>query len=419
MSEKNMWYQHQQKLIDENPNKRLVAFGCGAGKTRTILQLCKQHGGERSPVTIVAPKTQVLDKTWEREQEKTGIKLNVSILSKEQFKLRKPADCEILVLDESHFFVGVLPATRRKKGVEYPRTSILFDEVIRYIEEKKPRVIYLASATPFPQPMALYAVARIFGEKWDFFKFRNVFYVYVPRIGRGVWVPRRDAVTKEKMLKYAGKFGSFGRLQDFFDVPEQTHKDVFVGMSVEQKAKAKDLPLFYPDPLVLVGKRHQLEQGIFEGEPLPENKTHEIVELAKEFEKIVVFVRYKKQIEHLREVLDEKTKHMILVLDGETKDRRELFRLAEETDKCIVIAQAQISTGYELPSFRCTVFASQSYSFVDYEQALGRTLRANGLAKNVYVHLLAGPVDKAVLSCVRDKRDFNEALYGRDETTKE
>lgn len=404
------WYAHQQKLLDENPTQKLVAFGCGGGKTRTILQLCKNQNAQK--VLVIAPKTQVLDQTWERELKKIGLKLNLEVISKEQFKKRQPI-CDVLVIDESHFAVGVQATTHWSQKIEVPKVSQIYEAVTMYIETVKPRCVYLASATPFPQPMALYAVARMFGKKWDYFKFRKAFYFNVPTIGRGVWMPKKDEATKQLLADYAKPFGVFGRLQDFFDVPEQTHKEVFVGVTGIQIAELRALPLLYPEPLALISKRHQLEQGIFEDEMVEENKTGEIIELAREFDKILVFARYTKQIEHLERELKMKCKdHIILTLTGATVDRRALIERAERSnEKTIVIAQSQISTGYELPSFRCTVFASLSYSFVDYEQSLGRTLRANHLAKNVYVSLIAGEIDAAVLECVKDKRDFNELLF--------
>lgn len=400
-------YEHQQKVIKENPQKRLIAFGCGGGKTRTVLELAKGKGR----ILIVAPKTQVQDRTWEREAVKMGVALPMTVVSKEAFKKNKPA-CDVLVLDESHFAMGVLPSTKQVKRVKVPKTSQIYQDILEYIREVKPSYIYMASATPLPQPMALYAMATLFGAKWDYFKFREAFYVQVPRLGWDVWLPKKDKKSKDHLLKLAKQFGTFGRLEDFFDVPEQTHKTVDVGETAEQKKSLRELRLMYPDPLSQLGRRHQLEQGIFENEMVAQNKLDEVFELAKEFPKLLVFAKYTKQIDFLQFALQVKfPDRSIWVLDGRTNARGVLLRLAEESADCIVIAQSQVSTGYELPSFRCTVFASMSYSFVDYEQALGRTLRANRLAKNVYVYLLAGDVDKAVLKCVQGKRDFNERLF--------
>ena len=407
-------YMHQKELVERDPPRWLVGTGCGTGKTRTVLSLCRGKGS----VLVVAPKTQVLDRTWEREAEKMGEAFDMRVMSKEQFKKGAPP-ADVLVVDECHFAAGVQPHTRYVNKVEVPRTSQVFDAVKTWIAVNRPRAVYMASATAFPQPMALWAYGHLFGEDWDYFAFRRKFYVFVPKIGRGVWLPRRDKETEALLRALAGKLGTFGRLEDFFDVPAQVFKDVSVGDTPQMRRAAKELPLLYPDPLARVGKRHQLEQGSFEGAWLAENKAAEVEELAREFPKLLVFARYTAQVDalaaHLRRAFKRKD---VLVLDGRTKDRRGLILAAEDPEReAVVVAQSQVSTGYELPSFRATVFASMSYSLVDYEQALGRTLRANALAKNVYVHLTAGEVDEAVLECVRAKKDFNEALFAQEETT--
>jgi len=404
-----MLYKHQKDIIEQNPFKRGIAFGCGAGKTLTSLYLAKDKGS----VLVLAPKTQVLDMTWEREVERIKLNFNITVISKEKFKKGGINPYDVLILDEAHCFLGVTPTTRYKNKVEIPKTSQLFEEVCKWVAVHKPKAIYLCSATIMPTPLALWGIAKIFGTEWDYFAFRRRFYTFIPNIGRGIWVPKKDKDTEDELVLLAKRFCTFGRLEDFFDVPDQVHKPITVGLSSPQIKALKEVPLLYPDPLVRVGKRHQIEQGVFEGEALDEYKASEIIELAQEFDKILVFARYTKQINELSLKLAQKCKkHTVLLLTGETVDRRSLMVKAEEKGKkIIVIAQSQISTGYELPSFRCTVFASMSYSFVDYEQALGRTQRANNISKNVYVYLLAGEVDKAVLKCVQSKKDFSELLF--------
>lgn len=405
--DKIKWYSHQSRVISEAPDKKLIAFGCGGGKTRTVLRLCKGQGGT---VLVVAPKTPVLDKTWEREMAVTGLDVPLTVISKENFKKKAPK-ADILVLDEAHFALGVQPVTRQKNKIQFAKASQIHEAVIEWIRVNKPKAIYLATATPLPTPMALYAIAKIFGHDWDYFKFRNRFYVFIPHIGRGVWLPKKDAESEALLMKHAKRFGVFGRLEDFFDVPEQTHKEIFVGETPSQEKALKELPLAYPEPLPRVSARHRLEQGSFLDEELDENKTAEIIELSKEFSRLLVFARYTAQIDLLKRKL-EKDGHNVLVLDGRTKDRRGLLATAQAEDfEGIVICQSQMGSAFELPTFRCTIFASMSYSYVDYEQSLGRTLRANALAKNLYVYLVAGKVDREVLKCVREKRDFSEELF--------
>jgi hypothetical protein len=68
------------------------------------------------------------------------------------------------------------------------------------------------------------------------------------------------------MDKLKSKIGYVGGLSSFVDIPDQVFKEHKVGLTKTQEIKQHELRLLYPDPLVQVGKRHQLEQGIFEGE---------------------------------------------------------------------------------------------------------------------------------------------------------
>jgi len=396
-------YEHQKEIILRDPHRHVIGFGCGAGKTRTALLLSRMKG----KILVVAPKTQVLDQTWEKEIKKLGIKINLGVVSKERFKKDwEKLSSDVLILDEGHCFLGVTPQTRQKNYVQYPKTSELYRCVKEYITRQNVKYVYIVSGTPFPQPMAVWGAANLFDLKWDYFKFRQAFYTNVPRIGRGVWLPRKDSAAKDRLAKAAKKFSTFGRLEDFFDVPDQTFKDTEIPLSKTQEEKILDLPLDYPLPLPRILATHQVEQET-------DSKAEYAVDIAKEFPKLLLFCRYTEQIDRVAAYLRKTFKNKdILVLDGRTKDRKSLLELAEKQGReTIVIAQSQVSAGYELPSFRCTMFLSMSYSYVDYAQALGRTQRANNISKNLYIHVLSGEVDKAVLKCIINKEDFNERLY--------
>ena len=93
---------------------------------------------------------------------------------------------------------------------------------------------------------------------------------------------------------------------------------------------------------------------------------------------------------------------------------------AESLEECIVIAQTSISAGYELPSFPCVIYASKSYRYVDYEQSLGRVLRANALKKNLYIHLVVEDgVDEACHDTIMSGQDFQEKVMAKIEDNEE
>jgi len=235
-------------------------------------------------------------------------------------------------------------------------------------------------------------------------------------MGRTVYQAKSDSQTKERLGKFVRTLGYTGRLSDFVDVPEQTHKVVSVPLTVSQKKAIQEAKLEWPDPLVLLGKKHQIEQGVLKGDKFnqsgrfDENKTEVLLDLQKEFGKILVFAKYKDQIDHIAKQFAKEC--TVYTLTGDTKDRKALMEMAEKDDTCIVIAQSSISAGYELPSFRCTVYCSIDFSVVSYIQGLGRTLRINNLQKNLYVYLLCGEIDKKIYeSVVINKVDFNEKMY--------
>lgn len=399
-------YSHQTNLIAENPLKKGIFWGTGSGKTRTALQLAE------GKVLVICPKTQREDKTWERELQKLNVPLDLTVLSKEDFKkkLHTLPYFDTIIGDEAHTLCGVTPFTRQRNKVKIPKVSQIFEALDWYVRNFTPKRLYLVTATPIPQPMAVWGASKLLGHKMDFVQFRKQFYIEINMRGRQLWLPRKDDNSKNVLASIVQKIGVTGRLTDWFDVPEQTHKNIMVGMTKEQSKKIDELELLYPDPIVLIGKKHQLEQGIFEGQFLPQNKFEQIEELADEFGKILVFCKYTRQIEELEKYLKAQ-KRKVLTLTGKTQKRRDLMVSAEQEGPCVVIAQAQVSAGYELPSYRCTIFCSKSYSFVDHDQSLGRTLRANNLQKNLYITLHSGDIDVAVSDSVENKKDFSERIY--------
>lgn len=405
-------YNHQQKLIEENPKKCLIAWGTGGAKTITALMLAEGR------TLVVCPKILRDDKTWERNLEKISKKLDLTVVSKEDFRRdwESYERFDTIILDECHQLSGVTPTVKWVKKVATPKASQLFEACINFLEKNPPKRLYALTATPVRSAMCVYGIGKILGRDWDFYKFRSVYYIPVLMNFREIWVPKKDAATQERLGACVRGLGYTGKLDDWFDVPEQTHKVINVPLSKEQQNKLKDLPIEFPDPLVLVGKKHQIEQGVLKGNEFeesqifPTGKLEAIEDLYEEFGKVLVFAKYTEQIEQIKSHFKD---CVVLSITGKTEDRGTVIQTAENSSKCIIVIQSTISAGYELPSFRCTVFASESYSIVDHEQALGRTLRANNLQKNLYVYLVSGEIDKAVRKAIELKGDFSEAIYSK------
>jgi len=404
-------FSHQKAIIEADPKKTGLFLGTGSGKTRIALELA------RGETLVICPKTQKEDGNWEREL-KNKI---VTVISKETFRRdhAKLGRFNTVIVDECHTTAGVTPSVRYRNKQAIPKASQLFEALEAFLTRTCPDRLYLLTATPIRSPMTIFALARLLGKRWDFYKFRNTFYIRLPMPGREVWQAKSDVLSKEKLGELVRGLGYTGRLEDYFDVPEQTFKTVYVELTPEQKKRIKEIPLEYPDPIVRVGKIHAIENGILSGDEFnkPEffdnAKIDKILELALEFPKLVIFAKYRAQIDEIYREL-KKLGYLVRTMTGDTKDRGSVIKEANNSINFIFICQAQISAGWELPSFPVMVFASRTYSFVDYSQALGRIQRVNNIKKNLYINLVVrGGVDEAVDKCLLNKGDFNERMYER------
>lgn len=413
-----MLYKHQQEIIAENKPKTGLWLGTGSAKTRIALYLAE------GKTLVICPKTQKNDRNWEREVQKIQkedkkFHIDLTVISKEEFRSiaynYRPFDT--VIGDEAHTLLGVTPNIKWIKKRPEIKTSQLFTELKSYIERTQPKRLYLCTATIIRSPMTVWGAAKILGLDWDFYKFRNMFYFQLPMPGRQVFTAKIDDESKEELAKLVRSIGYVGRLEDYFDVPQQTYKTISVELSADQKARIKQMTLEYPEPIVRIGKIHQIENGTLTGDEfvMPEyfnnEKINILKDLALEFPRMVVFAKYSLQIAQIETELTQEG-YRVITLTGNTQNRGEVMARANEAKECIFLAQAQMSAGWELPDYPVMIFASRTYSFVDYDQGLGRIQRANNIKKNLYINLVAkGGIDEAVDKCISQKQDFNEKLY--------
>lgn len=416
-------YSHQKRIIDEDKHKCLLALGTGASKTRTALELAE------GSTLIICPKQQREDQTWQRENKKWGTDKKLTVISKED--LRKSWESlpayDTVIIDECHNNFGVKPGYKQRKGVQIPDASQIFEATQNYLKKYPPKRLYLLSATPVPKPMAMWAIGKLLGQDWDFGRFRETYYTEIMIGGmRRIWLPRKGDAIKERLAQLVQRFGYTGGLHDFFDVPEQSHKEVEIALSGEQKEAMANMTFAEADVLVRRARLRTIENGVLYGKKIEElegkvdmmtNQTRiyksykidYILERALEFPKLLIFANYTAQILEIEKALKEEG-YEVSTLTGATKDRGNVILNAEQSKAHIVIAQSSISSGYELPSFPCVIYASKSWRYVDYEQSLGRVLRANHLKKNLYIHLVVKGVDEDCHKAIMSGVDFQEKL---------
>lgn len=416
-------YKCQQDILDTDPLKSGIFLGTGVGKSRLCLELAQ------GKTLVICPKQQKIDRTWEWNNEKFNLQKDLTVWSKETFRRdwEQLEAFDTVIFDECHNMLGVLPETRQRNKVQIPKTSQIFEASFLYLRKHPPKRMYMASATPVTKPMNLWALAKLMGHDWDFFKFRSTFY-FVTMIGRRqIWMPRKDNETLERLAQNVRKMGYTGALKDFADVPEQTHKEVYLNLSGAQKKALKELQETEADALVKRGRMRTIENGVLYGKKVESisdkedkmvkdtkifhsEKIEYILERAIEFPKLLIFAMYSAQIEEIAKSL-KKEGYKVLTVTGQTKDRGTIFKEAEEMEKCIIVAQAGICEGYRIPSIPCTIYASKSNRFVHYEQSLGRTIDMEHLNKKLYIHLIVkGGSDEACHKSAMSGADFQERL---------
>lgn len=401
------YYKHQQRIIDLNPEKFLIAHDRGAGKTITALGLAKQNNVR--PL-IVVPKP--VRKKWHREM--VGMGVDGRVMSREDF--RKLATVEdfsgytALIVDEAHYGFPTLKAQLHKKAQWY-------------IKKYNIQYVWLLTGSPYTSTAwSVYGLAQLLGYNWNYRQFQDRFFQQRWIGHRAIWEPRSD--VQDDLAKLVRLIGDSIPLSACADVPEQTYEVETFEMNAEQKRLNKEVLEGEPSPLVRTTKYHQIASGVkigteFIGDITCDSaKNSRIMEYAEENDKLVVFSRYNMHLRLLSDMLSQRNiPHAII--NGEVDDKEAIIEQAEKADRFVLLINAACSVGYELPSFDLVLFASLSYSFVDYSQACGRVLRINHLKKNVYIIMLTeGSVDEAVWESVQNKQSFSEAIFSSTEIEK-
>lgn len=393
-------YQHQIDFLAQNPAKSALVWSCGTGKTRASLEWTKQNDGA---ILVVCPKPLTLN--WRRETEKWGV--YAIIMSKEEFRKNSPTlgTFDQLIVDEVH------------NGFLTPHFKSQMSKALRnYIKKHDVKRVLLLSATVYSSsPWNIYTLAELLGVHWNWQAFSMTFFNQV-RFGRRI-VPVPKKGCENRLSTMVKQIASVVDISECMDVPEQSHLDPeYFKLTREQERAIK--AAYDPLPIVRYTMQHEIENGILLGNEFKDaqtfsaDKTERIIDLCMWNAKIAVVCRYNNQIDMLNELLIAKGKKPI-VINGKVKNRDAVTKEAEDSQECIVLIQADCAEGYQLPSFPLCVFASQSYSYVKWEQICGRFLRMDKPSKTAFMYLLTegDSIDQAVYDSVKKKENFRIELY--------
>lgn len=397
-------YNHQQKFLDENPNKSLLCWGCGTGKTIAGIKWAELREGK---TLFIMPKS--VKEKWRREIKKFSNKLkenNTKLLTKEEFRKQwDDLSCyENIVVDECQYFSGM----RNARNISQMAKSLF-----AYTKKHNTENIILMTGTAYSStPFNIYMLARILGHNWNYQKFKYEFFEEHFIGMRTIFKPREG--IENEMAELVQEIGSTVLLDDCVDVPDQVDEIEFFNLNDKQIKEQK--LIIDTNPAVKYVRYHQIENGSLKGDGYTEDKiincekTNRIIDLCNSEKKVAVVCRYNLQIKLLSDILSKSNN--IYVINGETKDKDEVVQQVENEESCVVLINAMASEGYELPSVNLCVFASMSFALKDHIQMRARFLRINKLTKNVFVYLLTKDgVDEAVYEAIQKKTDFHVAIY--------
>lgn len=236
-------------------------------------------------------------------------------------------------------------------------------------------------------------------------------------MGRRI-VPVAKKGSEKVLANMVKKFCSVVSIYDCLDVPDQIHQSPErIDLTTAQQIAIKNN--YDPLPIVRYTKQHEIENGILLPDEFSElrvfnsEKNKRIQELVLEHKKIAIVCRYNAQIDVLADLLKE---HNPLIIRGDVKDRHAITIQAENSERCVVLIQADCAEGYQLPSFGICVFASMSYSYVKFQQICGRFLRMDKPSKTVFKYLLTSgdSIDKAIYDSILRKETFSIEVYAKN-----
>lgn len=390
-------YEFQRQALATASHNYFYALDTGTGKTITsIHHYLKYSQGE--PLIIFAPAQKVKEGGWDRDIKFVstyyGIQINYEVISYGMLaKTPIPNHQYSVIFDEAHYIKN--PTSKRgKQGAKFANQAINF---------------VLLTATP---------MSNGWEDSYNYFimfkRFRNKTHmnrehaIYEQRNFGARTVNIITGWKNERLLKrYFEQFSVSISKDDALDLPPLVIRPVYFKSSPVYKKLKKDRVLddvaYDSIPKLIHGLRFYANQ---------KDKLNHIEMMFEGTKRnIVIFYQYQKEYEELHRIAIEQQKQIYLVNGQRSKlpDRDEWDKL---TNSVTLVQYQAGSSGIELQYCSEVVFYTPTYSYQDYEQALGRAYR-NGQTKKVTVYQFKteGTIEEDVWQALSNKKDFSAEIY--------
>lgn len=379
----NSLLEHQVKYAKGYPDKGFLVHEGGTGKT--VCACVWLRDGRDKDALVVCPKKVV--KKWKKALADWQTK--ATVVSKEEFKKLPIRQWSAKVVDEADEFAAPLFVGKKRSQLA---TSMY--ELTRAYPDMPTALL---TATPIrSNPWNLHTLLCYYGHYIDWKAWRTqFFYLQYPDDGqfrfleRPAYLPKPDWRTNIRIE--LERYADIVLFKDVVsDLPPVTEEKINV--ETPQYKKEIDAVPFYDE--------HRWEQ---------QNKVKEILEIGKEFRKVLVVAFYTEQIAELEKALSKD--RPTFAIHGKIKDQEAVIEQATASDECYFIVQASIGAGFDGDTFSCITFASMSYAVRDFLQMKFRVRRIHNLHPVIYYFLLGGRCDKAILKNVEKGKDFSPSEW--------
>ncbi len=375
-------YAHQQRFIDKNPNRALLVWETGTGKTvAACLWLAKRA---HVKALVVCPKA-IVGK-WKRDLVEWGVVADVC--SRDDVKKIDLNKYDALVLDEAQDFASPLFTGGRSQ-----RATVLYN----YIKGHKEAHVLLLTATPVRStPYNIHTLGCYLGHYWPIKDFRDKFFYFTNQFGRLHWEKKSGW---QKMIRpYVEEISDIVLMKDCIDVPEQHSQVQRIEWTKEQEAS---MSTQYQEPTAIWHERHRLENG--------KEKFNVLKDIIDGYRKVIVVCHYRSQIDEYAKWIGEE--RQVFVLHGGVNNQDDVIKEAREADDAVFIIQASMGAGFDAAEFSVVVFASMDFKYISMVQMKGRVKRINDLHENNFIYLLGGKCDEAVYKTLMAGKDFDPIAY--------
>ena len=393
-------YDFQKELLRKIKPNYLIAADTGTGKTMmAIHHYLKYSNGE--PLLVIAPPAKLREGGWKQEVQFVEEQYNITIPYKELSygvlaKKWHEYKHHFVVFDECHYIKN--PTSKRgKAAINLTKISTHF---------------LLLSATPssngWGDTIAYMIMFGHYKNKTEFIRKHGI-YTQID-YGHGPVNVVTDYRDQERLQELYQSFSIKLSKDEALDLPPIVFEKVHFKPSKEYLTIKKDRVL--DDELFdNIGK---LQHGLRYYANQKDKLKYTEMLLEGTAENIIIFYNYKEEKEQLKKIASKLDKTLFEASGQATKlPTKDQW---PQLKNSVTLVQYQAgSAGIELQYANIVIFYTPTYSYQDYEQALGRCYR-NGQDKKVtvYQYQTLRTIEMSIYKALANKKDFTEDLFRKE-----